>query len=62
MQALFAIVTVILALVGPGRLRTPKGVTSSRVFPGTRPTSRDGLPRLPSVPRLPPAPTAQVRR
>jgi len=56
MQALFAIVTVILALVGPGQRETPKGVTLVAGFSGHAPTVGGGLPRLPPVPRLPPMP------
>jgi hypothetical protein len=56
MQALFAIVTVILALVGPGQRETPKGVTFVAGLSGHAPKVGGGLPRLPPVPRLPPLP------
>lgn len=56
MHALFAIVTVILALVGPGQRETPKGVTLVTGLSGHAPNVGSGLPRLPPVPRLPPLP------
>ena len=55
MQALSAIVAVILALVGPGQRETPKGVTFVAGLSGHAP-SVGGLPRLPPLPRLPSVP------
>lgn len=56
MQALFAIVTVILALAGPGQRETPKGVAFVAGLSGHAPNVGGGLPRLPPIPRLPPLP------
>jgi hypothetical protein len=61
MQALCAIVTVILALVGPGQPETPKGATLVAGFSGHAPTVGGGLPRLPPVPRLPSVPRLPPR-
>ena len=58
MQALSAIVAVILALVGPGQRETPKGVTLVTGLSGHTPNvgGMPRLPPLPRVPRLPPRP------
>ena len=56
MQALCAIVAVILALAGPGQRETPKGVSFVAGLSGHAPNVAGGLPRLPPVPRLPPLP------
>jgi len=56
MQALFAIVTVILALTSPGQRETPKDSTTFVTAPSTHMPGVTGLPRLPQLPRLPPVP------
>ena len=56
MQALCAIVAVILALAGPGQHETPKSVTLVAGLSGHTPNVTGGLPRLPPIPRLPPLP------
>jgi hypothetical protein len=56
MQALFAIVTMILVLTSPGQRETPKGGTTFVTASSAHMPSVNGLPRLPQLPRLPPLP------
>jgi hypothetical protein len=53
MQALSAIVAVILALGGPGHRETPKSEALVTGLSGHAPSVAGGLPRLPPLPRLP---------